>query len=300
MKRGVTIKQETDPGFILERRMITRSHRLEWLRQKCVGCDICSAACPLEAITLQRGGVENGRLVVRPSIDIDEGRCNFCGECVILCPTNALRITVDGEPKIPVLEYEAFPSLVKEISVNVVACRPSCKLACRENCPPEVIEVETATDARGRVKAILDVRIDRAECIYCNQCAVACPEGAISVTKPMAGRVYLDRTRCPKGCQACVDICPTDALLLKKGEILLDERFCLYCGACQVVCPEEGAIRIERRYILHSPVESGAWLAALEKLTSVGAMARELDVVAQARRRGILNYLPAVDRKNRS
>lgn len=299
MKRGITIKQQTDSGFALERRMITRSHRLEWSRQQCIGCDICLVACPQEAIVLHRGTVESGRLTVRPSIDIDESKCNFCGECVVLCPTNALRITTDGEPKIPVLEYETFPSLVKEISVNVGACRPNCKLVCRENCPPEVIEVETQVDSRGRVKAIVDVRIDREGCTYCTQCAVACPEGAISVTKPIGGRVYLDRTRCPKGCQACVDICPTDALLYKKGELILDERFCLYCGACQVVCPEEGAIRVERRHILHTPVESGAWLEALEKLISTEAMARELDVVAQARRRSVLNYLPAVNKRNR-
>ena len=108
MKRGTITKQETDTTLVLERKMITRRYMLKLDREKCIGCQICPAACPQEAIELRPGIVENGSLVQRPTIDIDTTKCNFCGECVVLCPVNALSLTVNDQPEIPVLQYEAF------------------------------------------------------------------------------------------------------------------------------------------------------------------------------------------------
>ena len=43
---------------------------------------------------------------------------------------------------------------------------------------------------------------------------------------------------------------------------------CVYCGACKIVCPEEGALELNRTRIRHTEIRSGAWNKALEKLTS--------------------------------
>ena len=295
MKRGSTIRRETSEGITLERKMITRRYLLEVMRERCIGCEVCVLACPQEAIERQPGLVENGSLAQRPTIDIDPAKCNFCGECVVLCPVNALRLTINGQPEVPVLQYEAFPELIKGISVNVAALLPEGVTACEASCPTEVISVQAERDASGRVTRVLDIQVDESNCIYCQQCEAACP-GVFSVTKPWEGRVILDVARCPEGCRACVDICPTEALVMRNGHLVVDERFCLYCGACQQVCPVEGAIRVERRRILHTPIKSGAWTSAVERLISVEGAARELAAKSQAKRREVLSFLPAARR----
>jgi len=299
MKRGTTVRRETDEGLVLERKMITRRYLLELVRDRCIGCEVCSLVCPQEAIELQPGMVAGGRLTQKPTIDIDPATCNFCGECVVLCPVNALRLTINGQEEVPVLQFEAFPKLIKDISVDGSSLSPEDVAACEASCPTKVISVQAERDATGRVTRVLGVQVeeapnrDTAGCIYCQQCEAVFPD-VFTVTKPWLGRVSLDAARCPEGCQACVDICPTDALLMKEGRLTLDERFCLYCGACQQVCPEEGAILVERARILHTPVKSGAWTSAVERLISPEAAAQELDAKSQAKRRQILRYLPTV------
>jgi len=115
------------------------------------------------------------------------------------------------------------------------------------------------------------------------------------VTKPWQGHLALDPARCREGCHACADICPTGALRMQDGQLVADERFCLYCGVCQAVCPAtEGraALVVQRRRIAHTEIESGAWSHALERLISVKAQREELEIQAQARRREAMHFLP--------
>jgi len=296
MKRGSTIKRETKEGLALERRMITRRYLLELMRGRCIGCEVCLLACPQEAIEREPGLIENGSLTHRPTIEIDPANCNFCGECVVLCPVNALRLTINGQPEVPVLQFQAFPELIKKISINGARLPAEAVAACEASCPTEVISVQVERNGAGRVTRVLGVQVEESNCTYCQQCQAACP-GVFMVTKPWQGRVILDVVRCPEGCRACVDICPTDALLMKEGRLILDERFCLYCGACQQVCPVEGAILVERSRILHTPIKSAAWTSAVERLISLEAAAQELEAKSQAKRRQVLSYLPAAGQR---
>jgi len=142
MMRGTTIKREIKAGLALERRMITRRYWFEWHKDKCVGCATCVAICPKEAITLQPGKVENGRLVTRPGIDVDPAKCTYCGECVVLCPVHAYTLMVNGQPEIPVHVWDAFPKLVKKITAQVNGLSPEEAVASVEVCPTDVIQVE--------------------------------------------------------------------------------------------------------------------------------------------------------------
>ena len=295
MKRGSTVKRETKDQLVLERRMVTRQHILELDRTRCIGCQVCKLACPQGAIQLAPAVLEDGELKTAPLVNLEADRCNFCGECVVLCPFNALRLTVNGAPQVPVVEYGTFPTLVKEIAVTVEQCRPDCGLACQEACPTQCIKATTEQGPDGETVRILDVMVDRERCIYCVECAAACPRHAIAVTKPWQGRLLLDAARCPAGCRACADTCPTGALRMQDGQLVADERFCLYCGVCQEVCPAtegRGALGVQRQRILHAEVKSGAWSHALERLISIKAQREELEIQAQARRHEAMRFLP--------
>lgn len=54
------------------------------------------------------------------------------------------------------------------------------------------------------------------------------------------GHPTIDVAKCPDGCRACADACPTDAIRLEDG-ISIDLGRCLFCPDCTNACPE-GAI----------------------------------------------------------
>jgi Ni,Fe-hydrogenase III small subunit/formate hydrogenlyase subunit 6/NADH:ubiquinone oxidoreductase subunit I len=53
------------------------------------------------------------------------------------------------------------------------------------------------------------------------------------------GAPVLDASRCPDGCRACVDACPTQALSTEGSALRLDLGRCLFCTDCAEACPED-------------------------------------------------------------
>src|SRR5262249_14827402 len=76
----------------------------------------------------------------------------------------------------------------------------------------------------------------------------AFPDQEPALPDRMRGRPKLDATRCPSGCQACIDACPTGALSAVNG-LALDMGKCLFCTDCRDACPE-GAIELTSDYRL--------------------------------------------------
>ena len=64
--------------------------------ERCVACNLCAVACPVDCIALQATEDESGRRYPE-WFRINFSRCIFCGFCEEACPTNAIQLTNDFE-----------------------------------------------------------------------------------------------------------------------------------------------------------------------------------------------------------
>jgi Fe-S-cluster-containing hydrogenase component 2 len=51
---------------------------------------------------------------------------------------------------------------------------------------------------------------------------------------------HVDKEKCT-GCEACISVCPADAISMVDGKAMIDANQCIDCGQCAPVCPQ-GAI----------------------------------------------------------
>jgi len=310
-KRGITQKRTTEGEIILERAMLTRHYIMRWDLERCVGCQLGPSICPVDAIVHIDAVLEDGRMQQKQSVDIDAGKCIFCGECVEICPVSAISILVNNQPENPVIKYEAFPELVQSTTFDKDQFDWSRKEFVINNCPNHVISFDE------KEKTLV---VDESNCIRCRQCEVA-SDGAFKVEQPWKGKVELRRDKCVPGCLACADICPTRALHIdENGELVLADYFCIKCGACMQICPvkpemesyeikaeaygvtkmvaheritnpDELPIYVERWRVAHTPVQSGAWTQALLKLADDKAGMVEIDRKRAVKRRDLITAL---------
>ncbi|MCJ7560918.1 RnfABCDGE type electron transport complex subunit D [Candidatus Bathyarchaeota archaeon] len=123
-------------------------------------------------------------------------------------------------------------------------------------------------------------------CIRCGICLVSCRKNLA----PILIKEAVDKGNwvkvkdlnveyciaCPPNCQLCVDICPTNALVMSgEGEITVSPELCIYCKACQNICPR-GEIHVTIDRILHLPITSATWITVLERFASYPAATKEL------------------------
>jgi len=171
---------------------------------------------------------ERHERLIRPPGALDENaflaRCIRCGECMKVCPNNALHPTLTQAG----LEGIWTPVLVPRIGY----CEPSCVL-CGQVCPTGAI-----WEIAPREKAWAT--------------------GADPNVKPLRiGTAFYDRGRClpwamATECIVCEEWCPTSpkAIYLRPTEVVdsqgkpkqvrqpyLDPERCVGCGACEFACP---------------------------------------------------------------
>jgi ferredoxin len=276
-----------------------------------VGCQIGPLVCPKDAVIHVEGEIADGRLAQKSSVDIDADKCVLCGICEVMCPKNAITMTINGERENPVLTYEAFPDLIQSTTFDKKKFDWSRKEFVINNCPTEVISHDEEQDT---------LVVDDEHCIRCRQCEIA-SDGAFQVVQPWQGKVELRSEKCVEGCLACADICPTRALHIDdEGELVLADYYCIKCGACMQVCPvkpeyeeyeftfesqgvsktvthtritnaSELPIWVERWRVRHTPVQSAAWIEALNKMADDKAGAVEINSKRALKRRDLLKAL---------
>lgn len=281
------MKTDTAKALTLEWALHIKSYKLTLDKDLCVGCQICTFACPKEAIKFEKQPKIQGEKAKKAKVDIDLAKCNFCGICDVLCPYGAMKVTVNGEHILLIIEKESFPQLVRDIQVDTSKCPANC-VECEEACPLDLIKITRVTADGKTLEKIpkrkrkgIQVKIDIAKerCPCCRICEFKCPEGVLHVRKFMQGKIAVHAEKCPNGCTDCLDVCPITGALYFSDEdnkVHVDEIFCVYCGACKIVCPVEEALELKRTKITHTPVRSGAWNKALERLASPIEITKEL------------------------
>jgi len=103
------------------------------------------------------------------------------------------------------------------------------------------------------------------------------PKEAPTLPDRFRGAPLIDPAKCPSGCQACADACPTTAIEVKEGQPVVDLGRCLFCTDCADACPA-GAVTHSGDYRLatrtrdelvfkgHFEQKSAALDAALKRL----------------------------------
>jgi len=288
------LKNETENELTIEMILHAKRYSLTLDKTTCTGCGICTEICPREAIETKKTPKADGEKTKPPTIDISEEKCHYCGMCDPICPFEALKVEINGEHMIPVIDSKSFPQLIREIEVDATKCDLDC-VDCEKACPLNLIKVsvhdangEEVTDIKSRPNKenlTVSVDIEKNFCPCCRLCEMKCPEGVIHVEKTFHGNLRINREKCPEGCQDCLDVCPIpEALYLSDdGKVYVNELYCVYCGVCRIVCPEEEALELTRTLIRHTQVRSGAWNKALDKIASTKAMTKELKTTSGKR-----------------
>jgi 4Fe-4S ferredoxin len=297
-----TVKKDATDALTLEWVLHVKNYKLTLDKNRCVGCQVCSLACPKEAIKTQKQPKIQGDKARKATLDIDLAKCNFCGICDIICPYGALKVTLNGIHDLSILAKESYPQLVRDITVDTRQCLKEC-VECETACPLSLIKIfkigfngkpvenieALSPNEKKRVQVRLDIQKDY--CPTCRVCEFKCSPSILKVKKAFEGKIAIDRKKCPEGCHDCLDVCPISGALTlgEDKKVHVNELFCTYCGACKAVCPVDEALTVKRTKINHTPIHSGTWNKSLERLTSPVDAVKELKTQADENRHKVVS-----------
>ena len=202
--------------------------RIAKITDKCVKCEICVQTCPISAIKLidnsviydneeERDVIEYSlsnvrsphRVVRMNNISIDYSIDNNWDDCANLCPTNAFT-----------LEFKEFFDDL-DMDVNI-----------------ELIENELYPYIKEKM------------CIGCGACVeISLNDNAIDLDRYIGPIIHsrnidINHDACVN-CYLCEENCPTGAIELIDGEVVLDNDKCIRCVECTRHCPVGALNRIE-------------------------------------------------------
>ena len=294
-----TVKKDTADALTLEWILHVKHYKLALDKARCVGCQICSLACPKDAIKLDKQPKVQGEKAEKARVDIDLAKCNFCGICDVSCPYGAIKVTLNDGHDLLLLQKESYPELMRDIKVDSKQCPKDCD-ECEKVCPLNLITVTrvgfdgkpvedaSALSPSQKKRVQVNLAIKKEYCPTCRVCEFKCAPGLIKVRKFIEGKIEIDPAECPEGCKDCLDVCPiTGALYLSDEDkkVHVNELFCDYCGACKAVCPVNTALTLKRTKVIHTPVHSGTWNKALQRITSPIDAAKELKATSSQKAR---------------
>jgi Ni,Fe-hydrogenase III small subunit/Pyruvate/2-oxoacid:ferredoxin oxidoreductase delta subunit len=106
---------------------------------------------------------------------------------------------------------------------------------------------------------------------------IAYPRQEPTLPDRFRGLPVIDPSKCPDGCRACAEACPTNAITIDNGGLRLDLGRCLFCTDCIEACPE-AAIRYTQEYRLATRTREDLVLEgqALERAKALEEKSRRL------------------------
>ncbi len=160
--------------------MQIKKYKLNLDRSYCVGCQICSLACPKNAIKVEKQLKVPGEKARTPKVDIELSKCNFCGVCDVTCPYGAIKVTLNGEHNLNLLDKESYPRLNREITVNSLRVKKIFEgilTINQEKCPQNCHDCLDVCPIKDVLVFGKDnkVHVNEQYCTYCGACKVACP-----------------------------------------------------------------------------------------------------------------------------
>jgi 4Fe-4S ferredoxin len=296
-----TVKKDAADALTLEWILQVKNYKLTLDKNRCVGCQVCALACPKEAIKTQKQPKIQGERAKKAKVDVDLAKCNFCGICDVTCPYGAIKVTLNDSHDLSILAKDSYPQLVRDIAVDTRKCEKEC-VECESACPLSLIKISRtgfdgkpvqniqalSPNEKKRVQINLDIQKDY--CPTCKVCEYKCSPGALKVKKTFEGKISINREKCPDSCTDCLDVCPIPGALVlgEDKKVHVNKLFCTYCGACKNVCPVDEALSVKRTKVVHTPIHSGTWNKALERITSSADAAKELKAQAAENRRKVV------------
>ena len=131
---------------------------------ECIGCFLCTAACPVDAIIGAPGFMHT----------VIENECTGCELCLPACPVDCIDLVpcADEQPADPLLAPDRNPATAAsgagEPCIGCNRCEPVCPAGLA---PRELLWLSDA----GRLDTAAELGLDR--CIECRLCDRVCPGG---------------------------------------------------------------------------------------------------------------------------
>lgn len=224
-------------------------------KTRCTRCAKCQRICRAACIHSLQG-------------EIDGSRCVACFDCMDVCPEQAIQYrpvvslpkTFKGSTLSP---RRHFLALFAAGGLALLLRRPSIA----------IIRQTVAAPLPVIPPGALGIDHFSATCTACLACVGACPErvilpgidnfGLAGIVQPS---LDFNRSRCAYTCNACTQVCPTNALVpltlgvkqrTRIGQVVFEKNRCLVythkrdCGACAEVCPTHAVHTIKENNVHH-------------------------------------------------
>jgi 4Fe-4S ferredoxin len=231
--------------------------------EDCLFCRKCEIHCPRDAIVISRELPEVKDLVIG-EVQTEVDKCISCRICEEMCPASAITIKENINS-----DSDKFNAAEIDIDKDKCVYCKICAKVCSENALRVICTTCMESDLIPTIEISGDVLIDKKQCVNCSWCEQVCPTNAASVTKPFEGKVIQTETEdafC-KGdsCHACLDVCPANAVEIIDNKSIINEDFCILCGACEKACPQK-ILSTKRESMNLDNIKSESWEKILTTL----------------------------------